>query len=56
MKGQQPTEHEAANLPLALQHLIEAMGILECAGLKVAVAHAQLAHDICEIEAAARQK
>lgn len=56
MTGQQPTEQQAANLALALQHLVQAMDILDDAGLKIAVAHAQLAHDLCVIEAAARDK
>ena len=56
MTGKQPIEQRAANLTLALQHLVQAIDILDDAGLKIAVAHAQLAHDLCVIEAAANHK
>lgn len=56
MTGKQPIEQQAANLTLALQHLVQAIDILDDAGLKIAVAHAQLAHDLCVIEAAANHK
>lgn len=56
MTGRQPTEKQAADLAMALQHLVDAMNILDDAGLKIAVAHAQLAHDLCAIEAATHRK
>ena len=56
MTSQQPTEKQAADLALALQHLVDAMNILDDAGLKIAVAHAQLAHDLCASEAATHRK
>ncbi len=56
MTGHQPTELQASSLALAMQHLTQAMDILEAEGLGVAAAHAQHAHDICAAEAAAHRK
>ena len=56
MTSQKSSEPRGANLALALRHLVQAIDILDSKGLKIAASHAQLAHDLCAIEVASRQK